>query len=97
MRSVGYRPSQLFGLLMLEGLLLAGLGYILGWLLSRLGIYIINGQAENDFNIHFELKWVTGEESLLLVTLVIGLLSALLPAWQAMRMDVSTIWSESRT
>lgn len=42
MRSVGYRPSQLFGLLMLEGLLLAGLGYILGWLLSRLGIYIIN-------------------------------------------------------
>jgi len=97
MRSVGYRPGHLFGLLILEGLFLAIIGYVLGWLLSRLGIYFINRQAESDFNLHFESKWVPGEEWLLLLTILVGMLSALLPAWRAMRMDVSNILSESRT
>ena len=94
MRSVGYRPGHLFGLLVLEGLLLAALGYCLGWLLSRAGIYFINQQAESDFNIHFGAAWVPGEEWLLLLTFIIGVVSALLPAWQAMRLDVSEILSE---
>jgi len=97
MRSVGYRPVHLFGLLILEGLLLAALGYVLGWLLSRVGIYLINRQAESDFNLQFGAGWVPGEGSLLLLTFLIGVVSALLPAWRAMRMDVSTILSESRT
>ena len=95
MRSVGYRPGHLFGLLILEGLILAALGYILGWLLSRVGIYFINQQAESDFNLQFGSGWVPGEEWLLLVTFLVGVISALLPAWQAMRMDVSAILSES--
>ena len=94
MRSVGYRPGQLFGLLVLEGLLLAALGYCLGWLLSRVGIYFINQQAESDFNVQFGSEWVPGEEWLLLLTFLVGVVSALLPAWQAMRLDVSTILSE---
>ena len=94
MRSVGYRPRHLFGLLVLEGLLLATLGYCLGWLLSRAGIYFINQQAESDFNMHFGADWVPGEEWLLLLTLLVGIVSALLPARQAMRLDVSTILSE---
>ncbi len=95
MRSVGYRPGHLFGLLVLEGLLLAALGYIFGWLLSRVGIYFINQRAENDFNLQFKAEWVPGEEWLLLLTFLVGIVSALLPAWQAMRMDVSVILSES--
>lgn len=94
MRSVGYRPGHLFGLLVLEGLLLAALGYCLGWLLSRVGIYFINQQAESDFNVQFGADWVPGEEWLLLLTFLIGVVSALLPAWQAMRLDVSAILSD---
>ncbi|MEO0473410.1 MAG: ABC transporter permease, partial [Bacteroidota bacterium] len=97
MRSVGYRPGHLFALLVLEGLLLAVLAYVLGWLVSRLGIYVINQQAERDFNLHFGADWVPGEELLLIMTIVVGLVSALLPAWRAMRMDVAAILSESRT
>ncbi len=95
MRSVGYRPSHLFGLLVLEGLILAALGYVSGWLLSRVGIYFVNRQAESDFNMQFDFAWVPGEEWLLLLTFSVGVVSALLPAWQAMRMDVSSILSES--
>ncbi len=96
MRSVGYRPRHLFGLLVLEGLLLAGFGYVLGWLLSRVGIYLINLQAESDFNLHFDVEWVSGEGYLLLLTFFVGIVSALVPAWKAMHMDVSTILSDSR-
>ncbi len=95
MRSTGYRPIHLFGLLLFEGLLLAIIGYILGWLLSRIGIYFVNKQAESDFNLEFAASWVPGEEMVLLMTLFVGIISALLPAWQAMRIDVSEILSES--
>lgn len=94
MRSVGYRPKHLFALLLLEGLLLALIGYVLGWLLSRLGIYFINRHAESDFKLRFGSEWVLGEEWLLLITLLLGVVSALIPAWRAMKMDVSTIISE---
>ncbi len=97
MRSVGYRPRHLFGLLILEGLLLTATGYILGWLLSRFGIYFINLRAENDFNLQFGGDWVEGEGWLLLLTFLVGLVSALIPAWRAMQLDISTILSKSRT
>ena len=94
MRSVGYRPQHLFGLLVLEGMILAAIGYVLGWLLSRAGIYFINRQAESDFNFQFGGEWVSGEGQVLLLTFLVGMVSALLPAWRAMRMDVSAILSE---
>ncbi|MCG8575724.1 MAG: FtsX-like permease family protein [Flavobacteriales bacterium] len=94
MRSVGYRPRDLFGLLLLEGVLFAFIGYVLGTLLSRWGIYMINQQAESDFNLQFESAYIQGEWNLLLITLLVGVVSALLPAWKAMRMNVSTILAE---
>ena len=53
MRTVGYRPWQLFRMLVLEGVLLAIVGYVLGWLFSRIGLYVVNQQAQNDFNLYF--------------------------------------------
>jgi putative ABC transport system permease protein len=70
------------------------MGYILGWLLSRVGIYFISRQAESDFNLNFGGGLAPGEEWLLVVTLAVGVVAAILPAWKAMRMDVSSILSE---
>lgn len=89
MRSIGYKPKDLFMLLLFEGLLLVSIGYIFGWLISRLGLYFINKQAENDFNLYFSAEWVNEELGLLLITLLIGIVSSLLPAWKAMQTDVS--------
>ncbi len=95
MRTVGYRPWQLFGLLVLEGFLLAIVGYLLGWLLSRAGLYLINRQAEGDFNFHFSSEWVVSEVWLFLLTILLGVVAALLPAWQAMRMDIAAVLAEN--
>ena len=96
LRSVGYRPWQLFILLLLEGLLLAAIGYVLGWLLSRVGIHFINRQAESEFNLQFGVQYVSGEGWLFLLTFLVGIIAALMPAWRAMRMDVSATLSESK-
>ncbi|MEM7161205.1 MAG: ABC transporter permease [Bacteroidota bacterium] len=89
MRSLGYRPRDLFLLLLLEGLIMSAMGFILGWLLSRLGLFFLNKDAQHDFNFQFDLGWVSQETWLLILTLVLGMLAALIPAIRAMKMEVS--------
>ncbi|MGD1843414.1 MAG: hypothetical protein ACFB0B_21360, partial [Thermonemataceae bacterium] len=71
------------------------IGYTVGWLLSRVGLYFINQQAESTFNLQFEASFASGEGGLLLLTFLVGTIAALLPAWQAMRMDVSATLSKN--
>ncbi|MEM6317456.1 MAG: FtsX-like permease family protein [Bacteroidota bacterium] len=94
LRTVGYKRGQLFGLLIAEGILLALIGYALGWGLSRLALYFINQQAQDDFNQQFASSLIPAEGGLLLITLGVGILAAFIPAWQAMRMNVSETLSE---
>ena len=93
LRSLGYRPGKLFLLLLVEGLLLAVIGYILGLGLSRLGLWLVNKQAAGEFFIQFDFGFVTAEIWLLLITLGVGMLAAMIPAIKAMRLDVSTTLS----
>ena len=90
MRSLGYSPIRLFSLLLMEGGLLALLGYGFGLLASRLGIYLINQQALQDYNHQFEISFLAEEWKIFLLTIIIGLVAALLPAWRAMQVDVAT-------
>ncbi len=94
LRSVGYSPKQLFLLLILEGLAFAILGYILGWLLSRVGIHFVSTRAESDFNLKFSWELIDGEIWIFLLTIFVGILSSLIPAWRAMKMDVSSTLSK---
>ena len=94
LRSVGYKQIHLFALLVFEGIILAGIGYILGWGLSRLGLRFVNEQIQHIFNWQFDSDLVPGEERLLLITFGVCILAALIPAWQAMRMNVSATLSE---
>ena len=94
MRSVGYSPFKLFNLLLIEGFLLAVIGYVLGTLVSRLGLIFINNQAASEFNMQIDSGFTSGEWGLMLGTLALGIIAALIPAIKAMRMNVSTILSE---
>lgn len=94
LRSVGYRPLKLFLLLLLEGLFLTLVGFILGCILSRLGIYLLNFQVESDLQMHLKSGWVPKETTLLLLTILIGIVSSVIPAWRAMKVDVSSILSK---
>lgn len=95
LRASGYGPFQLFLLLLIEGMLLAFVGYVLGVALSRLGLYFLNNGAASDFHVTFSMAWISDEVNLLLLTLGVGIVSALIPAIKAMRLDVSTSLSES--
>ena len=64
LRTVGYKQAHLFGLLVSEGVILAFLGYISGWGLSRLGLQWVNQQTQHDLNWQFESGLVPGEEVL---------------------------------
>jgi len=94
LRSVGYKQIHLFFLLVLEGIILAGIGYFFGWVLSRLGLRFVNQQTKHIFNWQFDSSFKIGEGGLLLITFGVCILAALIPAWQAMRMNVSATLSE---
>jgi len=89
MRSLGFKTRDLFILIVMEGLYLVTLGYILGWLLSRLGLIVINSEAANDYNLHFSSAWSSEEIGLLMLTIFVGVISSIIPAWKAMRTDIS--------
>ncbi len=95
LRASGYRPFQLFTLLIIEGLLLAIMGFALGVALSRLGVYILNNGAAERFNLHFGMGWTDSETWLLLITIGVGVVSAFIPALRAMRVDVATSLSDA--
>lgn len=95
MLSMGATRSQLFGMLLLEGLALALIGFILGVSLSRLGLALISSGVAQEF--HYSLNGFTllSEEWLLLgAALLIGLLAAALPALGVYRMNISRTLAE---
>jgi len=96
LRSVGHSPLNLFSLVLIEGVLLSILGYFFGWILSRIGLYFINRQAEKDFNMQFDIGYVAQDGWMLILTLFVGLIAALLPAWKAMKVNVSLVLSEKQ-
>jgi putative ABC transport system permease protein len=96
MRSLGASRWKLFGMIILEGLLLAILGYILGMLLSRFGLYILSNAMESTYRYSLNRFGVLQEEiGLLGITLLIGFLAALIPAISAYRTDISKTLSHA--
>ncbi len=94
MRVMGATPAKLFSLITLEGLLLAILGSILGFLLSHGGMHLFAGNLKEAYRYDFsgwEFLWQEGY--LFLGAIGIGFLAALLPAVQASRTDISEVLS----
>jgi putative ABC transport system permease protein len=90
MRTLGASPRRLFGLLVVEGVVLALIGALIGVALghvltSALGAWLYSQQqyAVTGF------AWVPEELWLIAAALCVGLLAALIPAWRAYRTDVS--------
>ena len=90
MRVMGATPGKLFLLIILEGLLLAFLGYILGMLLSHLAMGLLGGYMSDAYKYSFQAWSFLKEEGyLLLGALGIGLIAAIIPAIQARNTDIS--------
>lgn len=90
LRTMGGSRSTLFRLIMQEGLLLVIIGFALGTILSRVGLFVLSSFLKENFQ--YELNDIgisAGEIVLFGVTLLVGMMASLLPAVRAVKMDIS--------
>jgi len=89
LRVLGGRPGSLFGLILLEGLILVILGYICGILASQISLAALTGNLSEKYNYDFTAWELHGHEGLLfLVSILLGLLASFLPAIMAYNTDI---------
>jgi putative ABC transport system permease protein len=90
MRVMGGTPATLFWVILLEGLILAVLGYVFGILMSHLGMVVLANFMEDSYRYSFSgFKFLAAEGWLFLGALVVGFVAALVPALQARGTDIS--------
>ena len=90
MRTMGGTRGTLFQLIIFEGLWLVFIGFLIGMILSRVGLIILSNAMEDNF--HYSLTDIGIQQSeiiLLGVTLLVGIVASLLPAVRAFRIDIS--------
>jgi len=89
MRVMGASRFRLFSMVLIEGLLLAIGGYVLGIALSRLSLSIMAAYIEDTYQYSLALSLLNEELYLLVLTVAVGLVAALIPALQAFKMNIS--------
>jgi len=95
MRSLGASRAKLFQLIILEGFILSFLGYILGIIVSRVGLLLLSQSVASDYHYDISSINILSEESVLLIaTVVIGLLAAAIPAIKAFNLNISQTLAE---
>ncbi|MCE7073449.1 MULTISPECIES: FtsX-like permease family protein [unclassified Dyadobacter] len=95
MLSMGATRTRLFLMLLLEGLMLAVIGYFSGIILSRVGLWLFSRAAEQDF--HYSLRKFTilpEEIYLFFAALLIGFLASVLPSLGIYRLNISRTLAE---
>jgi putative ABC transport system permease protein len=96
MRVIGAKKHQLFGMILLEGILLAFLGYVVGIILSHFTLWFLSENMEDAFHQSFAYQKFLIEEFYLLVgSLILGILASLIPAYQAFKTDISKTLAEN--
>lgn len=91
LRLQGASRFQLLLLVLIESLFLCLVGFLFGTIIGRFALYLLSTASEEDFKLGFhpfEIIWEK-EGVLLFVTLMVGVISALLPAFKAYNMNIS--------
>ncbi|MFN7015342.1 MAG: ABC transporter permease, partial [Bacteroidia bacterium] len=93
MRISGASRFQLLQLVLIESICLCIVGLIAGIVFSRVALFIISQAAEEQFKLSFnpfEIIW-NKELPLIVITLMLGIISALIPAIKAYRINISKV------
>lgn len=91
MRVNGAKRSQLLLVVLYESILLCVVGYLFGTILGRIGIVLLSKASESDFKLGFNPMEIIWEKEGLLfgLTLLVGLIAALIPAIKAYTLNIS--------
>jgi putative ABC transport system permease protein len=97
LRVNGAKRYQLLIVVLLESMLLCVVGYLFGTLLGRAGLVLLSKASESDFKLGFNpLEIIWEKESWLFgLTLLVGLLAALIPAVKAYTLNISKTLSNA--
>jgi putative ABC transport system permease protein len=96
MRVMGGGKTKLFSLIVLEGLILSIIGYLIGILLSHVAMEVMAYYLQSDYRYSFTgFRWLSEEWLLLLLSLGIGFVAAVIPAWRASNTDINKILSRN--
>ncbi|MDX2305354.1 MAG: FtsX-like permease family protein [Microscillaceae bacterium] len=95
MRTLGASKFKLFSQIILEGIILAALGAMLGLLLGHATVYLISGMEGISDKIKLQ-AWIFLPEELWVLAAIftVGLLAAIIPAFQIYRIDISKVLSK---
>lgn len=95
MRVSGASPGWIFMLIILEGLIIAFLGYVIGMLFSHLGMQMLSGYLSEEYRYDFTGWLFLKEEGYMFIAaLAIGFIAAVIPAFLAFNTNISDTLSE---
>ena len=95
-RSMGASRITLFRIIIQQGVILALLGFIVGNLFSKLALFFINAYA--DAHYHLSANFISFSKFdmyLLILSLGIGFVSAVIPAINAYKLNISKVLSHA--
>jgi ABC-type transport system, involved in lipoprotein release, permease component len=93
-RVMGGSRFRLFVIVILEGISFAIIGYIVGFVASRFVMFALSTYTDNNFNYTLQ-QWVTPTDlSLLIASLIIGIVAAIILAIKAMKTNISKTLSQ---
>lgn len=89
LRVSGASPFQIFFLIIWEGIILGIIGYVVGILISHIGFWAFSNHAESSYRYAFDVfDFGMNELVLLGISIVIGMVAAVMPAISAWRTDI---------
>ena len=95
LRTMGATRAKIFSIIILEGLVLAFIGGLIGLLLGRIALMAMSVNLENSFHYSISQWSLLPEEWLLAASaLGVGILAALIPAITTLYLDISKTLAE---
>ncbi|MCK0096991.1 ABC transporter permease [Yoonia sp. F2084L] len=89
-RAMGARPRVILGLLVLEAILMAALGAVLGLALLYVGLFVGQPLIDSAFGLWLPIEPLTLREAWVLLGVVAaGAIVSMVPAWRAYRMSLA--------
>ena len=97
LRIHGASRKQLLLLVIIESLILCVIGFIFGTIIGRIALVCISRTSEDEFKMAFNpLEFVWHKEGVLfIVTILVGIIAAAIPAIKAYRMNISKTLSHA--
>jgi putative ABC transport system permease protein len=94
-RTLGASRFQLSKMIIFESLILTISGFVMGLLFSRFGVMFVSSLMDESINYNLSSIIILKEECwLLALSILIGLISALIPVIQVYRMNISKILAD---